>query len=195
MKKVDIESKTRTCLLKALAGESIARNKYEWYAKVADKEGYKQISAIFIETADNEKMHAKRFFTMAGVEFNEGVILEASYPVGISEKTLDNLKEASKGEHEENTILYPSFEKIAREEGYDEIADNIKEIIEVEKVHEKRYLDLYNNILSDKVFKRDKEVIWKCRKCGYHHTGKEAPVVCPACKHPQGYYELFSKNY
>lgn len=195
MKNLDKESKTRLCLMKSYAGESQARNRYNWYAKVADKEGFKQIAAIFNETADNEKEHAKRFYKLMGEEFAESIIIEASYPIGISDKTVENLEFAAKGEHEENTLLYPSFEKIAREEGYTDIASNYLSIIEVEKVHEQRYLDLMENIKSGKIFKRDMQVIWKCRNCGYHYIGNSAPDTCPACKHPRAYFELYAKNY
>lgn len=195
MKKLTKDCKTRECLMKSFVGEGAGRNRYTYFAKAAKEEGYEQISAIFLETADNERAHAKRFFKFLGEEFEDINISEISYPAGLSKSTVNNLQFAANGEHEENTVLYPSFAKTAEEEGYIEIADNYHEIIEVEQIHEQRYLDLMNNILEDKVFKRDKEVIWKCRNCGYHHRGKEAPPVCPACKHPTAYFELFVKNY
>jgi len=172
-------SKTEANLLTAFAGESQARNKYTYWASAAKKEGYEQIAGIFIETADNEKEHAKRLF-----KFLNGIT-----------DTRTHLKEAAKGENYEYTSMYAEFEKIAREEGFDEIADVFREIGEVEEEHEKRFLALLKNLEEGKVFKRDEEVKWKCRNCGYVHTGKEAPVECPACAHPQAYYELLCENY
>ncbi|MFH1798856.1 MAG: rubrerythrin [Candidatus Omnitrophota bacterium] len=185
-------TKTEKNLLASFAGESQARNRYTYFASAAKKAGYEQISAIFLETADNEKEHAKRFF-----KFLKGgeVEITAVYPAGIIGDTAQNLKDASDGEKLEWTTLYKNFEKDAIEEGFTEIADLYKEISEVEEEHEKRYRKLLNNIKEGRVFKRDRIVKWKCRNCGYTHEGKEAPQECPACVHPRGYYELFCENY
>jgi rubrerythrin len=185
-------SETEKNLLKAFAGESQARNRYTYFASVAKKDGYEQISAIFLETADNEKEHAKVFF-----KYLEGGETEitASYPSGKIGTTSENLLASANGEKMEWSSLYPEFEKIARKEGYQEIADSFKEIAEVEEQHEKRYRKLLDNVKSKKVFKKDKVVKWKCRNCGYVHEGKDAPETCPACKHPQAYYELIEENY
>jgi rubrerythrin len=172
-------SKTEQNLLTAFAGESQARNKYTYFASVAKKEGYEQISAIFQETADNEKEHAELWFKFLN---------------GIGD-TPANLQAAADGEHYEWTDMYAEMEKDAREEGFPEIADFFKEVAEVEEQHEKRYLALLKNLKEGKVFKRDKEVKWKCRNCGYIHTGTEAPERCPACDHPQSYYELWTQPY
>lgn len=172
-------SKTEANLLHAFAGESQARNKYTYWASAAKKEGYEQIAGIFIETADNEKEHAKRLF-----KFLDGIT-----------DTRTHLKEAAAGENYEYTSMYAEFEEVARKEGFDEIADVFREIGEVEEEHEKRFLALLKNLEAGKVFKRDEEVKWKCRNCGYVHTGKEAPDECPACAHPQAYYELLCENY
>lgn len=188
-------SETEKNLLKAFAGESQARNRYTYFASVAKKEGYEQISAIFTETADNEKEHAKIFFKH--LEKSEGTPVEitASYPAGKIGTTKENLLAAANGEKEEWSALYPDFEKVARKEGFKEIAESFKEIGKVEEHHEKRYRKLLKNIEEGKVFKKDKVVKWKCRNCGYVHEGKEAPEICPACKHPQAYYELLEENY
>ena len=185
-------SLTEKNLLKSFAGESQARNRYTYFAGVAKKAGYEQIAAIFLETADNEKEHAKRFF-----KYLEGgdVEIKASYPAGIIGNTAQNLEEAAVGENLEWTKLYKEAEKTAREEGFEEIADQFKEIAEVEEEHEKRYRKLLKNIKENKVFKKDKAVKWHCRNCGYVHEGNEAPNECPACKHPQGYYEVLCENY
>jgi rubrerythrin len=185
-------SETEKNLLKAFAGESQARNRYTYFASVAKKEGYEQISAIFLETADNEKEHAKVFF-----KYLEGGDLEitASYPAGKIGKTEENLLAAAAGEKMEWSAIYPEFEKIARKEGFPDVAKSFKEIAEVEVQHEKRYKQLAENVKSGKVFKKDKIVKWKCRNCGYVHEGKEAPAACPACKHPQAYYEVLEENY
>jgi len=188
-------TQTRENLLKAFAGESMARMRYTFYAKAAKKEGYVQISNIFTETADNERAHAKRFFEFLGEENIPTAINNAEYPVGLSEKTSDNLEIAAQGEHDENTILYPNFAKTAKEEGFDDIAETFLEILKVEKIHEARFRKLKENILKDEVFKRDKEMIWKCNNCGYHHYGKEAPKICPSCLHKQEHFELFCENY
>jgi len=185
-------SETEKNLLKAFAGESQARNRYTYFASVAKKEGYEQISAIFLETADNEKEHAKVFF-----KYLEGGDTEitASYPAGKISITNENLLEAANGEKMEWSSLYPEFEKIARKGGFKEIADSFKEIAEVEEQHEKRYRKLLDNVKKKTVFKKDKIVKWKCRNCGYVHEGKDAPDTCPACKHPQAYYEVMDENY
>jgi rubrerythrin len=185
-------SKTEQNLLKAFAGESQARNRYTYFASVAKKEGLEQISALFEETALNEKEHAKRFF-----KFLEGGVVEitASYPAGVISSTLDNLKAAADGENEEWTILYPEFAKIAEEEGFKEVAMAFKMIAKVEQAHEKRYRKLYENLESGKVFKKDGKVIWKCRNCGFLHEGTVAPQQCPACQHPQAYFEIEAENY
>ena len=185
-------TKTEQNLLASFAGESQARNRYTYFAGVAKKAGYEQIAAIFLETADNEKEHAKRFF-----KYLEGgdVEIKASYPAGIIGNTAQNLEEAAVGENLEWTKLYKEAEKTAREEGFEEIADQFKEIAEVEEEHEKRYRKLLKNIKENKVFKKDKAVKWHCRNCGYVHEGNEAPNECPACKHPQGYYEVLCENY
>ncbi|HPD81565.1 MAG TPA: rubrerythrin family protein [Candidatus Pacearchaeota archaeon] len=188
-------SETEKNLLKAFAGESQARMRYTYFASVAKKEGYEQISAIFTETADNEKEHAKIFFKH--LEKSQGLPVEitASYPAGKIGTTKENLLAAANGEHEEWGELYPKFEKIALKEGFKDIAESFREIAEVEEQHEKRYRKLLKNVEEKKVFKKEKVVRWKCRNCGYVHEGKEAPDECPACKHPQAYYELFEENY
>ncbi|HNS15892.1 MAG TPA: rubrerythrin family protein [Syntrophorhabdaceae bacterium] len=185
-------TKTEKHLLESFAGESQARNRYSYFSSQAKKEGYEQISWIFADTADNEKEHAKRFF-----KFLEGgdVEITASYPAGVIGSTLDNLKAAAAGENLEHTVLYPEAARIADEEGFGEIATVFREISEVEEEHEKRYRSLIGNIENGRVFKRDAVVKWRCRNCGYVHEGKEAPVECPACAHPQAYYELLAENY
>jgi len=185
-------TKTEKNLLKAFAGESQARNRYTYFASQAKKEGYEQIAAIFSETADNEKEHAKRFF-----KFLEGgeVEITASYPAGVIADTTANLEAAAAGENLEWTKLYKEAEEIAREEGLKEVADVFMEIAEVEQQHEIRYRKLFKNVKEGKAFKKDTVVKWKCRNCGYVHEGKEAPEKCPACAHPQAYYELLSENY
>ena len=187
-------SETEKNLLKAFAGESQARNRYTYFASVAKKEGYEQISAIFLETADNEKEHAKIFFQHLN-EIGEPVEITAKYPAGKISTTAENLLAAANGENEEWGILYPNFEKIARKEGFEKIAESFKEISEVEEQHEKRYRKLLENIKQKKVFKKDEVVLWKCRNCGYVHESEEAPANCPACKHPQAYYEVLEENY
>lgn len=188
-------SETEKNLLKAFAGESQARNRYTYFASVAKKEGYEQISEIFAETADNEKEHAKIFFKH--LKSSEGMLVEitASYPAGKIEATKENLLAAANGEKEEWSELYPEFEKTARKEGFEKIADSFKEIGDVEEEHEKRYRKLLDNVRKERVFKRDKVVKWKCRNCGYVHEGNSAPKICPACRHPQAFYELIAENY
>lgn len=185
-------SQTEKNLLGAFAGESQARNRYTYFAGQAKKEGFIQISEIFSETANQEKEHAKRFFN-----FLEGGDLEvtAEFPAGIIGTTLENLKAAASGEHYEQTEMYPGFAKIAREEELDAIAMVFESIAVAEKQHEKRYLDLAFNIESDRVFRRDEKVTWRCRNCGYLHEGEDAIDQCPACAHPQAYFELLGENY
>jgi rubrerythrin len=185
-------TRTEKNLLTSFAGESQARNRYTFFASTARKEGFEQISAIFLETADNEKEHAKRFFKLL-----EGgdVEITASYPSGIIGDTSRNLQAAADGEKLEWTKIYKDFENIAQEEGFPEIAKQFKEISEVEEQHEKRYRKLLKNVKEGKVFKKDAEVKWHCRNCGYVHVGKEAPEKCPACDHPMAYYELLCENY
>ena len=187
-------SETEKNLLKSFAGESQARMRYTYFASVAKKEGYEQISAIFLETADNEKEHAKIFFKHLN-EINEPLEITATYPAGKIGTIKENLLHAANGEKEEWDILYPEFEKIAKEEGFEEIAKSFHEIAEVEIEHEKRYRKLLENLEKEKVFKKDSEVNWKCRNCGYIHKGEEAPEECPACKHPQAHYEILCENY
>jgi len=185
-------SKTEKNLLASFAGESQARNRYTFFASAAKKAGFEQIAAIFLETADNEKEHAERFF-----EFLEGGELEinASYPAGKIQDTAANLEASAEGENLEWTKLYKEAEETARDEGFEEIASVFKEIGEVEEEHEKRYRKLLKNIKEGRVFKRDAVVKWKCRNCGYVHEGKEAPEECPACAHKQKYYEILCENY
>ena len=185
-------TKTEQNLLKAFAGESQARMRYDYFAKQAKKEGLEQIAAIFEETSINEKEHAKRFF-----KFLEGGMVEvtAAYPAGVIGNTMENLKAAAEGENEEWTELYPKFADIAEEEGFKAVAVAFRMIAEVEKVYEARYLKLYSNLEEGKVFERDGQIIWKCRNCGYLHEGKKAPKTCPACLHPQSYFEIKEINY
>jgi rubrerythrin len=185
-------TKTEKNLLLSFAGESQARNRYTFFASKAKKDGFVQISDIFTETANQEKEHAERFFN-----FLEGGVLEVTggFPAGVIGSTAENLKGAAAGEHEEHTEIYPGFAKIAREEGFDAIAMVWEMISVAEKQHEKRYLDLLENIDKGRVFKRDTEVVWRCRNCGYLHNGLEAPEMCPACAHPQAYFELLGENW
>ena len=183
---------TEKNLLASFAGESQARNRYTYFASVARKAGYEQIAEIFLETAENEKEHAKRFFKL--LEGGE-VEITASYPAGVIGDTAANLKAAAAGENLEWTKLYKEAEKMAEKEGFPEIAKQFKEIAEVEAHHEKRYRKLLANIINGKVFKKDIVVKWKCRNCGYIHEGKDAPDKCPACDHPQAFYEVLAENY
>lgn len=185
-------TQTEKNLLTAFAGESQARNRYTYFASQAKKEGYVQISDIFTETANQEKEHAKRFF-----KFLEGGALEitATYPAGIIGSTVDHLKAAAEGENEEWTKLYPEAADIADEEGFPEVAQAFRAIAKVEAKHEARYLKLLANIESGQVFKKDANVAWKCRNCGYVHEGDEAPGMCPACVHPQEHFEIFVETY
>ncbi|OQY09778.1 MAG: rubrerythrin family protein [Fusobacteriia bacterium 4572_132] len=186
-------TKTEQNLLKSFAGESQARNRYTYFASQAKKEGYKQIEAIFIETADNEKEHAKRFFKF--LESGEGLEITATYPAGKIGTTAENLKASAMGENEEWVELYPMFADVAQEEGFPEIAAVYRSIAKVEKEHEERYLKLLKNIEEGKVFKKDEPVRWKCRNCGYVHEGPTAPEKCPACAHPKAYFEIKEINY
>ncbi|MBN1384776.1 MAG: rubrerythrin family protein [Elusimicrobia bacterium] len=185
-------TKTEKNLLASFAGESQARNRYTYFASVAKKAGYEQIAGIFSETADNEKEHAKMFFKL--LQGGE-VEITASYPAGVIGDTPANLEAAADGEHLEWTKLYKEGEDTARKEGFEEIANQFKEIAEVEEEHEKRYRKLLKNVKEGTVFKRNTVVKWKCRNCGYVHEGKEAPEACPACAHPQAFYELLCENY
>jgi rubrerythrin len=191
-------TKTLENLMKAFAGESQARNRYTFYASVAKKEGYEQIAAIFTETADNEKEHAKVFFKhiLEGMasELPITVHVDADYPVELR-TTRENLKAAAAGENEEWTMLYPAFADVAEKEGFKDVANSFRQIAKVENRHEARYLKLLDNIEKCKVFKREEKVLWKCGNCGYILEAKEAPDVCPACKHPKSYFELFCETY
>ena len=185
-------TKTEKNLLAAFAGESQARNRYTYFASVAKKEGYEQISAIFKETADNEKEHAKVFFKhLQGGE----VEIKAGYPAGVIGTTEKNLLAAAEGEKMEWGSIYPDFAKIAEEEGFPKVAQSFKEIGEVEESHEKRYRKLLDNVKKGNVFKKEKPIKWKCINCGYVHEDIEAPDICPACNHPQSYYEVWTEPY
>jgi len=185
-------TQTEKNLLKAFAGESQARTRYTFFASVAKKEGYEQIAQIFLETAENEKEHAKRFFS-----YLEGgmVEIDAAYPAGIIGDTLTNLKQAAMGENEEHTKLYPMFADVAEKEGFKEIATLFRNVAKVEVEHEKRYLKLAQNIEKGEVFKKPTAVRWKCLNCGYVHEGPEAPEKCPTCLHPRAYFALKEENY
>lgn len=185
-------SQTEKNILTAFAGESQARNRYNYFASKAKKEGYVQISEIFSETADQEKEHAKRLFKL--LEGGE-VEVTASFPAGVVGSTIENLKASAAGENHEHTQMYPEFAVTARAEGFAEIADIFTAIAVAEKQHEKRYLDLAANIEAGRVFKRDSEVTWRCRNCGYLHNGTEAPELCPACAHARPHFELLGENY
>ena len=185
-------TQTEKNLLTSFAGESQARMRYTYYASVAKKEGYEQIAAIFTETADQEKEHAKRMF-----KYLEGGMVEitASYPAGVISTTLNNLLEAAAGEHEECSQDYPLFANVAEQEGFYEIAAMYRNISVAEKGHEERYRAFVNNIETASVFAKEGEVVWQCRNCGFIYTGKEAPELCPACLHPQAYFEVKKENY
>lgn len=185
-------TQTEKNLLTAFAGESQARNRYTFFASKARKEGYEQIANVFTETAGNEKEHAEIFF-----KYLEGgdVEITAAYPAGIIGDTHANLVAAAEGEKMEWSVIYAEFEKVAREEGFEDIATSFKEIAEVEEFHEIRYRRLAVNVANGEVFKKGTTVKWHCTNCGYVHEGTEAPVECPACKHPQAYYELLCENY
>ena len=185
-------TKTEQNLLKAFAGESQARNRYEFFVKVAQNEGYQQIASIFQKTADQEKQHAKRFF-----KFLQGgeVEITAAYPAGKIGTTIENLKAAAAGENEEWTKLYPQFGEIAKEEGFPEISAAFKMIAKVEAEHEKRYLKLLKNIEDGTVFEKKTKLKWVCRNCGYVHEGEKALETCPACLHSKAFFEVYDENY
>jgi len=185
-------TKTEKNLLAAFAGESQARNRYSYFASQARKDGYEQIAAIFLETADNEKEHAKRFFKL--LEGGE-VEFTALFPAGVIGSTEENLKAAAAGENYEYTTMYPEFARIADEEGFPAVATQFRNIANVEIEHEKRYLALLKNVTRNTVFKRDDTVQWKCRNCGYVHEGTEPTAKCPACAHGKEYFELHCENY
>jgi rubrerythrin len=185
-------TQTEKNLLIAFAGESQARNRYTFFASKAKKEGLMQISEIFLETANQEKEHAEQFF-----KYLEGGELEitTSFPAGVIGTTFDNLLSAAQGEEYEWSVMYPAFAKIAKEEGFDDIAQTFESIIIAEKQHDRRYKALAKNIEEGRVFKRNGVVTWRCLNCGYLHEATEAPKVCPACAHPQSYFELLGENY
>lgn len=185
-------TKTELNLLKAFAGESQARNRYAYFASVAKKEGFVQIANTFLETAENEKEHAKVFF-----KYLEGgdAQITADYPAGVIKDTQSNLEAAAAGEKEEWGALYPEFAQVAKEEGFADIARSFEQIAKVEQFHEARYRKLIDNVAKEQVFKKDITAKWHCINCGYVFEGKEAPNECPACRHPQAYYELLAENY
>ncbi len=185
-------TQTAKNLAASFAGESQARNRYTFYASVARKEGYNQISKVFTETADNERAHAKVFYDLLiqGLGHSE-IFVDAEYPIGMG-STLENLQYAAAGEKEEWDNAYPKFAAIAKEEGFPEVEFAFRHIIEVEKIHEKHYLSLYNDLKNESLYKHKKVENWRCLNCGYIHSGTTSPAVCPACKHPQGYFELSS---
>jgi rubrerythrin len=185
-------TKTERNILTAFAGESQARNRYTYFASQAKKEGFEQISAIFEETANQEREHAKRLFKLL-----EGgqVEIKASFPAGVIGTTSENLAEGAAGEHYEWTEMYPGFAKVAREEGFADVAMIFESIVVAERQHEKRYLALKKNVDTARVFKRQTKVVWRCRNCGYLHEGTEAPEMCPACAHPRAHFELLGENW
>lgn len=185
-------SKTAKNLMTAFSGESQARNRYTYFASQAKKDGLVQISAIFEETANHEKEHAKRLFKFMTGGDQE---IAAAFPFGVIGKTEDNLQSAADGEHYEAYVMYPEFAKVAREEGFGSIADCFEHIGIAERYHERRYLALKKNILDGTVFKKPSSIKWRCRNCGYNHEGNEAPGICPACAHPQAHFEVLCENY
>lgn len=185
-------TRTEKNLLSAFAGESQARNRYTYFASKARKEGFEQISALFLETADNEKEHAKRFFKF--LEGGESEIV-AAFPAGVIGPTSDNLRAAAAGERHEHATLYPEFARVADEEGFPIIAAVFRAVSTVERHHEQRYLALLENVEKNRVFEREQSTQWKCRNCGYIHEGAKVPDKCPACDHPQSYFELLADNY
>ncbi len=186
------DSRTAHNLLLSFAGESQARNRYTYFARQAFEDGFVQIADIFEETANQECEHALRFFKF----FNGGELeIKASFPAGVIKTTYDNLIAAADGERFEHTELYPGFARVARDEGFDRAADTWEAISVSEKQHEKRYRDLAANLIAERAFARDTETVWRCRNCGYLHTGTEAPDKCPACVMPQGYFELLGENW
>jgi rubrerythrin len=185
-------SQTEKNLLAAFAGESQARNRYTYFASAARKEGYEQISALFLETAENEKEHAKLFFSLLK---GGDVEIVAAYPAGVIGNTADNLKAAAAGENLEWTKLYQDFAEVAKKEGFTEVYETFTHVAKVEKFHEARYLNLLKNVNGGKVFKKDSSVKWHCRNCGYVFEGKEVPDKCPVCKHPRAHFEVLAENY
>ncbi len=185
-------SRTEKSLLAAFAGESQARNRYTFFASIAKKEGYEQISAIFQETADNEKEHAELFFKHLKGGMAE---ITAAYPAGIIASTAENLKAAADGEKFEWTMLYPNFGDVAEQEGFASAAETFRSVAKVEAYHERRYLKLLENVKQSKVFKKDTQIKWKCRNCGMVVEGSEAPAVCPVCGHLRSYFEVWCENY
>jgi rubrerythrin len=185
-------SKTEKNLLAAFAGESQARNRYTYFASAARKEGYEQISALFLETAENEKEHAKLFFSLLK---GGDVEIVAAYPAGTIGNTADNLKAAAAGENLEWTKLYQDFADVAKKEGLNEVYETFTQVAKVEKFHEARYLNLLKNVNGGKVFKKDSSVKWHCRNCGYVFEGKDIPDKCPVCKHPRAHFEVLAENY
>jgi len=185
-------TRTEQNLVTAFAGESQARSRYTFFASQAKKEGYEQIAAVFLESADNEKEHAKRLF-----KFLEGgeVQIQAAFPAGVIGSTIENLVAAANGEKHEYTEMYPGYAQVAEEEGFHEIAAVLRAIARAEQGHEERYVALLENLRNNRVFEREEKVVWRCRNCGYLHIGNSAPKVCPACGHPQAYFELQAKNY
>jgi rubrerythrin len=185
-------TETEKNLLKAFAGESQARNRYSYFASQAKKDGYEQIAALFTETAENEKEHAKVFF-----KYLQGGMPEimASYPAGVIGTTSENLLAAAEGEKAEWGTLYPGFAETAEDEGFPEVAESFRQIAKVEAYHERRYRKLLENVEENTVFKKERKIKWKCRNCGYVIEGDEAPATCPACKHPQSYYEVWVEEY
>lgn len=189
-------TETAKNLMKSFAGECQARTRYTYFASKARKAGYVQISNIFMETAENEKEHAKRFYSFLENDFQgEPLKIEAEYPVEYPTDTKTNLLYAAEGEHDENSNLYPTFAKVAEEEGFPEIAACFRMITIAEKAHEKRYRKLAANIENGTVFKKDETILWKCDNCGFIFEGAQAPAKCPACLHPQAFFEVFKENY
>ncbi len=186
------ESKTEKNLLAAFAGESQARTRYAFFASVAKKEGYEQISAIFTETADNEKEHAQLFFKLLQGGSAE---ITTSYPAGVIASTAENLMAAAEGEKLEWGTLYPGFAKVADEEGFTEAARTFRNVAKVEAYHERRYVKLLDNVKNDTVFKKTSAIMWKCRNCGHIFEGAEAPEKCPACDHPRAFFEVWCEDY
>lgn len=188
-------TQTANNLMKAFAGESQARNRYTFYSKVARKEGYVEAANLFQEVADQESQHAKIFFKHLASDLNgESVTIEANFPVSLTDSTAVNLKSASDGENEEWSDLYPTFARVAREEGFEAVAKSFEEISIAEKFHEARFMHLLKNIEEGTTFHRDSEVMWKCQNCGYVHSSADAPEICPACVHPQGFFQVFTLN-
>ncbi|SMC96341.1 Rubrerythrin [Desulfocicer vacuolatum DSM 3385] len=186
-------TETEKNLLKAFAGESQARNRYNYFASLAKKEGFVQMAHIFEETANQEKEHAKRLFKF--LKSGEEIEITAAFPAGALKATVENLEASAAGENYEHTTMYPEFAETAKKEGFDAIADVFMAIAVAEKQHEKRFLDLKANIENNKVFKRETSVTWRCRNCGYIHEGDEAPDVCPACAHAKAHFEILGENY